>query len=94
MPWGWVDNPCDDKEMLRKEINLYNAIEDRIVEKMAGYAEMFGHDIERVMETGVNRYGEKTCFARKAGWPSSFKMPAISCWVRFSRFMLSSADGR
>ena len=34
MPWGWVDTPCDDKEMLRKEINLYNAIEDRIVEKM------------------------------------------------------------
>ena len=46
MPWGWVDTPCDDKEMMHGEINLYNAVEDRIIEKMP---------------SGLNNY-QKVCY--------------------------------
>jgi hypothetical protein len=46
MPDGWVDTPCEDKELLRNEIKLYNAIEDRIIEKMP---------------VGLNNY-EKICY--------------------------------
>jgi len=36
MPGDWLNNPCDDREAIRAEVELCNAVVDRILEKMPG----------------------------------------------------------